>query len=67
VGEALRVSGIASVTMSETGASHVRLVPSPGEKCARCWKYLPLGSDPAQPTVCGPCAAIVDGIDAVTV
>jgi isoleucyl-tRNA synthetase len=64
--EALRVSGIASVAMSETGASYVRLVPSPGEKCARCWKYLPLGSDPAQPTVCGPCAAIVDEIDGMT-
>ncbi len=61
--EALRVSGVASVTPSHDATSSVELVASTGEKCARCWKFLELGTDPAQPTVCGPCAAIVDTID----
>ena len=26
--------------------------PAAGEKCERCWKYLPLGSDPDHPTLC---------------
>jgi isoleucyl-tRNA synthetase len=30
-----------------------------GEKCERCWKFLPLGSDAARPTLCAPCATIV--------
>jgi isoleucyl-tRNA synthetase len=62
--EALRVSGLASVGVSADTASSVQLVPSPGAKCARCWKYLELGTDPTKPTICGPCAAIVDEIDA---
>jgi len=36
----------------ETEAAH-------GEKCARCWKFLPLGSDAEYPDACAPCAAIV--------
>jgi isoleucyl-tRNA synthetase len=42
----------------------VVLSPASGEKCERCWKYLPLGSDPLHPTLCAPCAAIVRGFDA---
>ena len=42
----------------------VVLSPADGEKCARCWKYLPLHSDPLHPTLCAPCAEIVRTFDA---
>ncbi len=35
------------------------LRPADGAKCRRCWKYLPLGSDPGRPDLCAPCAQIV--------
>jgi isoleucyl-tRNA synthetase len=35
------------------------LLAADGGKCARCWKTLPLGSDPAHPALCAPCAEIV--------
>ena len=38
------------------------LAPADGAKCQRCWKYLPLGSDPEHPSLCAPCAAIVRGV-----
>ena len=38
-----------------------------GEKCSRCWKYLPLGSDAVHPTLCAPCVAIVRDLEAVNV
>jgi isoleucyl-tRNA synthetase len=41
----------------------VVLAPAEGEKCARCWKYLPLRTDPLHPTLCAPCAAIVREFD----
>ena len=62
--EALIVSTIASLERSATSDSTVILQPAAGAKCARCWKYLPLGSDPDHATICGPCAAIVRDIDA---
>jgi isoleucyl-tRNA synthetase len=37
----------------------LELAPAEGEKCQRCWKYLPLGSDPLHPSLCASCAAIV--------
>ncbi|HZZ66191.1 MAG TPA: isoleucine--tRNA ligase [Candidatus Baltobacteraceae bacterium] len=39
------------------------LAPAQGEKCRRCWKYVPLGSDPAHPGLCASCAAVVRSID----
>ncbi len=61
--EALVVSALRGVGVSADGASHVVVVPAAGEKCRRCWKYLPLGSDPEHPALCAPCAAIVRGLE----
>ncbi len=34
-----------------------------GDKCERCWKYTNnVGSDARVPTVCAPCAAVLDGM-----
>lgn len=34
--------------------------PAPGEKCERCWQYKEtVGSNPAHPTLCARCAAIL--------
>ena len=41
------------------------LFPADGGKCKRCWKYLPLGSDPAHPALCANCAAVVNAAAAV--
>jgi isoleucyl-tRNA synthetase len=57
--EALVVSSLRGLTASADGAANVRVMPAAGEKCERCWKYLPLGTDAEHPTLCAPCAAIV--------
>jgi isoleucyl-tRNA synthetase len=57
--EALVVSALALREDPSAGAARVELAPAEGEKCARCWKYLPLGSDPEHPNLCAPCAQIV--------
>ena len=65
--EALVVSSLRSLSAAGSSAAgdgpapsaRVELFPAAGEKCQRCWKYLPLGTDPAHPTLCAPCAAIV--------
>lgn len=61
VREALVVSEISlSADASLSGDAHAgELVPAHGEKCARCWKYLPLGADAEHPALCAPCAEIV--------
>ena len=61
VREALVVSAITMGADASLGEQEVRrsLQPADGGKCRRCWKYLPLGSDPQHPTLCAPCAAIV--------
>ena len=61
VREALVVSAIAlAPDASLEGDAHAgELTAADGDKCARCWKYLPLGSDPAHPALCAPCAQIV--------
>jgi len=46
------------------GLPRIELSQAEGAKCARCWKVLPLSGDPIHPTICGPCAAIVTGLDA---
>ncbi|MDQ2872616.1 MAG: isoleucine--tRNA ligase [Candidatus Eremiobacteraeota bacterium] len=56
--EALVVSQL-HLQQSDEEEPVLTLTRSDGEKCARCWKYLPLGSDPAHPQLCGPCAQIV--------
>ncbi len=69
--EALVVSALrelaagAELGAGEDGAGpRVDVVPAAGEKCQRCWKYLPLGSDPEHPTLCAPCARTVRGLEA---
>jgi isoleucyl-tRNA synthetase len=57
--EALVVSSLRSLGASADGGSTVKVMTAAGEKCERCWKYLPLGSDAEHPTLCAPCAAIV--------
>ncbi len=60
VREALVVS---AVTLREDpsaqGDATVELSPADGEKCARCWKYLPLGTNHEHPTLCASCAEVV--------
>jgi isoleucyl-tRNA synthetase len=64
--EALVVSTLRELVSSPTGATRVELFPANGEKCQRCWKYLPLGTDPEHPTLCASCASIVRELDART-
>jgi isoleucyl-tRNA synthetase len=60
--EALVVSAVRDVA-SVDGPSRVMVRSAAGEKCQRCWKYLPLGVDPEFPTLDARCAAIVRGLD----
>jgi isoleucyl-tRNA synthetase len=62
--EALVVSSLRGVHESGDGTAHVRTTPAAGEKCERCWKYLPLGSDANRPTLCTPCSTIVRDLGA---
>ncbi len=65
VREALVVSAItidADPSLSESGLRRA-LEPADGGKCRRCWKFLPLGTDPEHPTLCAPCAAIVRAME----
>ncbi len=59
--EALVVSRIERVT-GDGDERSVHLQPAKGAKCKRCWKYLPLGSDPEHPSLCAPCAEIVNAL-----
>jgi isoleucyl-tRNA synthetase len=57
---------VAGVALGDGGAESP-LVPglkvavgrASGEKCERCWRTLPLGSDGRHPTLCSRCAAVV--------
>ena len=71
LGDGLREALIVSALHLEVDASmaagsepRVVLSPAEGDKCARCWKTLPLGTDPLHPTLCAPCSAIVREFDA---
>jgi isoleucyl-tRNA synthetase len=57
--EALIVSVLRGVDTAGDDVAEVRTEAAHGEKCARCWKYLPLGDDADHPTICAPCAEIV--------
>ncbi len=59
VREALVVSSLLGIDSAADGAPRALTEPARGEKCARCWKYLPLGSDPDHPSICTSCAQIV--------
>jgi isoleucyl-tRNA synthetase len=57
--EALVVSAIISRGISDSDMPGVTVQAAAGEKCARCWKFLPLGSSAAHPDLCADCAPIV--------
>ncbi len=57
--EALVVSSLRGLERAGGDVATVTVVPAAGEKCQRCWKYLPLGTDPEHATLCAPCASIV--------
>jgi isoleucyl-tRNA synthetase len=61
LGDGLREAlGVSTLLGLESGtALAVETEAAHGEKCARCWKFLPLGSDAEYPDICAPCAAIV--------
>ncbi len=64
LGDGLREALVVSAATLDEDASlgempHLSLSAAEGEKCARCWKVLPLGGDPAHPQLCTPCAEIV--------
>jgi len=61
--EALIVSSLLGITAAPGGAAAVLTEPAHGEKCARCWKYLPLGADPRHPQLCATCAPIVTDLE----
>jgi isoleucyl-tRNA synthetase len=45
------------------GVVEFELVPAEGAKCARCWKYRKLGTDPAHPSICDDCLQVVRSSD----
>jgi isoleucyl-tRNA synthetase len=61
--EALIVSAARIEESADLDEPQVVLSPAEGEKCARCWKYLPLRTDPLHPTLCAPCAEVVRAFD----
>jgi isoleucyl-tRNA synthetase len=46
------------------GVVAFELLPAQGAKCARCWKYRELGTDPEHPQICADCAAVVRALTA---
>jgi isoleucyl-tRNA synthetase len=51
---------VSQVALEPGDALSVEVERAQGTKCERCWKYTnDVGSDPALPTVCAPCAAAV--------
>ncbi|HYZ15665.1 MAG TPA: zinc finger domain-containing protein, partial [Candidatus Acidoferrum sp.] len=61
--EALVVSALRGLRKSANGAASVIVVPAAGEKCQRCWKFLPLGSDHEHPALCASCTAVVHELE----
>ena len=57
--ESLVVSSLRGLTASPDGTAQVKVINAAGDKCERCWKYLPLGTDAEHPTLCAPCSTIV--------
>ena len=61
--EALVVSAVDLHVDPDASDGRVEVSAARGGKCARCWKTLPLGSDPMHPTLCAPCASLVRAYD----
>jgi isoleucyl-tRNA synthetase len=49
---------------ARNGVVEFELVPAAGRKCARCWKFRELGTDPAHPSICADCAQVVGALKA---
>jgi len=61
------VSAVKLAQGSGNGASVVKIevTKAPGEKCERCWNYSTrVGENPAYPTVCERCSAVLKEIEA---
>jgi isoleucyl-tRNA synthetase len=56
--EALVVSQLRAIRPT-TEPPRAAVFKAAGEKCERCWKYLPLGTDADHPTLCASCSTIV--------
>jgi isoleucyl-tRNA synthetase len=54
-----------SESESSDGVVEFVLSPAEGEKCARCWKYRQLGTDPEHPSICADCAQVVRALHSV--
>jgi isoleucyl-tRNA synthetase len=59
--DALVVSQL-DLRKSEADDLGFAIYPAYGEKCARCWKFRELGTDPAHPSICADCAAVVNAL-----
>jgi isoleucyl-tRNA synthetase len=59
--DALVVSQL-ELRKSEADDLGFAIYPAYGEKCARCWKFRELGTDPAHPSICADCAAVVNAL-----
>ncbi len=46
-------------TSEEVDGLKIGVAKAGGEKCERCWRFLELGTDPAHPTLCPRCAAVM--------
>ena len=63
LGEELRfVLMVSKVSVSEGEALSITVDKAEGEKCERCWHYLPdVGSNPAHPCLCARCIDNIEG------
>ncbi|HTV92827.1 MAG TPA: isoleucine--tRNA ligase [Verrucomicrobiae bacterium] len=59
--DALVVSQL-DLRKSDGDELELAIYPAHGQKCARCWKFRELGTDPAHPSICADCAAVVRGL-----
>jgi isoleucyl-tRNA synthetase len=51
-----------AATLTPGDALAVKVTPSTGVKCERCWHWRDdVGTDPAQPTICGRCVSNLSG------
>ncbi len=59
--DALAVSQL-DLRKSDGDELGLAIYPAYGQKCARCWKFRELGTDPANPSICADCAAVVHAL-----
>jgi isoleucyl-tRNA synthetase len=55
---------ISQLELRKSDADDIGLAvfPAYGAKCARCWKFRELGTDPEHPSICADCAAVVNAL-----